>query len=96
MKVAAAGLALAFVAAPSMAAATPGEQPQIRNANGSEGCIPVEPDNPLAATGQNRYTDNNPTMYVENDARFHNHEGEGPVIIGGDATFTNPEPSHFH
>lgn len=87
------GLAAAFTIALAGETATAAQLPRVNpppliRAAGS--CIPVYPDNPLGSDrdpGHGSYTDNNPTLYAAGDATFRNHEGEGLVIVEGDATF---------
>lgn len=51
-------------------------------------CIPLDVVNPLAPLPDGaRWVDNNASIYVKNNAVFENHEGEGAVVVGGDAKF---------
>lgn len=54
-------------------------------------CMPLEVDNPLVGSGEGRFTDNNPTVYVGGDARFENHEGEGLVVVEGNLDISLPQ-----
>lgn len=62
---------------------------------GRGACIPTNPDNPLSSSGTGQFIDNNPGVYVGGNATFLNHEGEGLVVVDGDALFDAPASYAF-